>query len=139
MRITLFLLCISLCVACKHKNTKQELQIEKPILSEDFEKFYEQFHVDSIFQMNHIVFPLEGRPAMKDSIPVPSDFRWQKNDWVMHKTYDDMGGTFSRSFTNFNNIIIEEISDASGEFTMVRRFSKLNGVWHLIFYKEMGR
>lgn len=126
-------------LACRSKEVKQETKAQIQVLSDDFQKFYDQFHVDSTFQMSRIIFPLEGRPAMKDTIPPPSGFRWQKKDWVMHRTYDDMGGTFSRSFSNFNNIIIEEISDNSGEFTMVRRFSKLSGEWHLIYYKEMGR
>jgi hypothetical protein len=69
---------------------------------------------------------------------VPKDFKWQKDKWIIHKPYNDGGGEFSRSFLNFNNIITEEISDASGQFTMVRRFSKMDNDWYLIYYKEIG-
>jgi hypothetical protein len=101
--------------------------------------FYEKFHLDSTYQMSHIIFPLEGYPAVTDSNQyVPKDFKWQKDKWIIHKPYNDGGGEFSRSFLNFNNIITEEISDASGQFTMVRRFSKMDNDWYLIYYKEIG-
>ena len=56
----------------------------------------------------------------------------------MHRPFDNGGGEFKRSFINFNNIITEEIADRSGQFTMIRRFSKMDEDWYLIYYKEMG-
>ena len=32
----------------------------------DFDSFYRSFHQDSLFQMSHIRFPLEGRPDQSD-------------------------------------------------------------------------
>jgi hypothetical protein len=139
MRILFYLLfIIFFTVTCKQKTT-EESQPDTPTLSADFEAFYKKFHDDSSFQMQSILFPLEGRPSMKVGMDsIPSDFRWQIKDWVIHKPYDDMNGTFSRSFLQFNDIVTEEIVDESGHFTMVRRFSKMSDGWKLIYYKEMG-
>lgn len=127
-------------VACKEKsNHPQVIKTLKSDLPKDFESFYERFHRDSVYQMSHIIFPLEGRPAVTDSTQVvPPDFRWQPETWLLHRPYNDGDGKFSRSFTNFHNIINEEISDASGQFTMLRRFSKMDTAWYLIYYKELG-
>jgi hypothetical protein len=46
---------------------------------------------------------------------------------------------FSRSFLSFNDIVTEDIADGTGQFTMTRRFTKMDGEWYLIYYKEMGR
>lgn len=126
-------------IGCRQKEG-QAAEIQPKVLSEDFESFYEKFHTDTVFQMRSIIFPLEGMPTRADStIIIPPDFRWQKKNWLVHKPFDDMNGTFSRSFLNFNSIIIEKISDNSGLYTMERRFAKLGGEWHLIYYKELSR
>jgi hypothetical protein len=120
---------------------KQEVQPAKAgSLPADFEKFYEKFHQDTAYQIAHILFPLEGQQAKKDDATSQDpNFKWQKKGWLMHKPYDDMGGTFSRSFLSFNDIVTEEIADGTGQFTMTRRFTKMDGDWYLIYYKEMGR
>ena len=102
--------------------------------------FYGQFHHDPPYQVDNHVSPLEGQHAKKDDgSPLDPHFKWQKKGWLMHKHYDDMGGTFSRSFLSFNDIVTEDIADGTGQFTMTRRFTKMDGEWYLIYYKEMGR
>lgn len=136
-----FLFCMSMVfvVACGRKSPDTPAA-EAATLPADFETFYEKFHKDTAYQIAHIVFPLEGEPAKKEDGSAPDpNFKWQKNTWLMHKPYDDMGGTFSRSFLSFNDIVTEEIADGTGQFTMTRRFAKLDGAWHLIYYKEMGK
>ncbi|MBK8699136.1 MAG: hypothetical protein IPN29_06185 [Saprospiraceae bacterium] len=126
-------------ISCRSDKKVEAVQTE-PTLPRDFEVFYEKFHLDTAFQLSHIVFPLEGMPARKDGEADPEpDFKWQKEGWILHKPYSDMGGTFSRSFLSFNDIVTEEISDGTGQFTMMRRFAKVGGDWNLIYYKELGR
>jgi hypothetical protein len=133
----LFLLFFVGYISCKSNN--------KPDLSEetipaDFLAFYDRFSSDSTFQLESIVFPLEGRPALLDSMDsIPNNFKWQKDEWLLHKQFNDGNGTFSRSFTVFNEIVSEDISEASGQFTMIRRFAKTSDGWKLIYYKEMGK
>jgi hypothetical protein len=108
--------------------------------TEEFLTFYDRFAEDSLFQLEHTVFPLEGVKAVLDSSQVINpNFKWQKENWVIHKPFDDMGGSFSREFMDVNGIVIEFISDESGQFTMERRFGKLSSGWHMIYYREMGR
>jgi hypothetical protein len=108
--------------------------------TQEFIDFYEKFGADSVFQMEHVVFPLEGIKAVTDSTEIVSpDFKWQRENWIIHKPFDDMNGTFSREFLDIKGIVIEFISDNSGQFTMERRFGKLSSGWHMIYYREMGR
>lgn len=129
-----------LLTACNDKNRDQQVLTSTPAYeSEDFQSFYEKFGTDTAYQMAHIVFPLEGMPALRDSTDViPVDFRWERDQWVTHKPYDDMNGTFAREFIDFKGIVIEKISDASGRYTMERRFSKMSDGWQLIYYRAMG-
>ena len=104
-----------------------------------FLEFYERFGKDSVFQMNHITFPLEGMKSVKnEETIIDPDFRWSQDEWVLHKSFDDMDGTFIKEFYDINGIVIEIISDPSGKFSMERRFGKLSHGWHLIYYREMG-
>lgn len=99
----------------------------------DFEEFYHRFHRDSIFQLGHIVFPLEGK-----RIDSTGDTTWEKATWIVHKPFNDMG-TFNRQITILNGIVIEKIIDESGQYDMERRWSMLGDEWYLIYYKEIGQ
>ncbi len=128
--------------ACKDKNeTAEKNELDsyfEDTLPDDFREFYEQFHKDSIYQIDHIIFPLAGVTIISPDNPTHQDTLWQKNSWIIHKPFNDMKGTFKRSFTNFKEIITESTSDYTGQFSMIRRFAKVGNEWHLIFYKEMG-
>ncbi len=117
---------ISCVVACKEKTEDVQVLNENVVeLPEDFVSFYNQFHQDSIYQLDHIVFPLSGK---SDST------NWSKNDWIMHKPFDNSSGEFARDLDNFAGIIVETISHDKGMFRMVRRFSKHDEHWNLIYY-----
>ena len=101
-------------------------------LSAEFEQFYEQFHTDSSYQIDHIIFPLEGMTYDEDNNSIVK--LWTPENWIMHKPFDDMGGTFTRSYTEFGGIISEKIIDDRNISNMERRFSKIQGEWSLIYY-----
>ncbi|MBK9150518.1 MAG: hypothetical protein IPM26_05765 [Saprospiraceae bacterium] len=126
--------------ACRQNSVQNHAGGNIPVYeSQEFQDFYEKFGTDSVYQMEHIVFPLEGMPALQDTSDViPVDFKWQRESWIMHKPYDDMNGTFTREFIDFKGIVIEKIADHSGRYSMERRFSKLPDGWHLIYYRAMG-
>lgn len=131
--IQLFTLMILTCmvVSCQNSSSKisgnesfsDENVVEIP---EDFPPFYERFHTDSSFQMAHITFPLN---ASSDST------KWQKEDWVIHKPFNDMNGEFTRSFDNVNGMMIETIREKSGFVEIERRFGKVGPDYHLIYYR----
>ena len=121
------------------KNEKKQTNAEPGSIAEmpdDFEKFFEKFHTDSVYQMNHITFPLEGMVkdpnSDKDTI---IEYRWQKETWQLHHPFNNYDSLFTRKFYMFgDNIIIEKITGVNGMFEMERRFAKLNDGWNLIYY-----
>lgn len=114
-------------VSCKNeKISLEEVQFKEEI-PPDFLNFYDQFHGDSIFQMNHIIFPLQ---MQSDSTP------WLKENWTLHKPFSSQSGEFQRKYFHLNGIVIEQISDSKGYYNIERRFSKSGNSYNLIYYKS---
>lgn len=124
-------------LSCKQKDNTSE--IEGDTLPKDFIAFYERFLQDSLFQMEHINFPLEGIPdnALKDS-QLRENFRWQKEHWIMHRPIQKDGTGFSSTFSQLGPIIIEEILHESGQYGMLRRFANSGEEWRLIYYAGLN-
>ena len=130
--------------SCKSKADSEPIAVEEgpqPFENEEFVSFYNTFSSDSLYQLDHIAFPLEGMRPMADSLDiVPPDFRWTKDTWKIHKAFDDGNKSFVRQIINGpGGVIIENISDVSGQYTMERRFAKLSSGWNLIYYRKMGK
>ncbi|MBV6429072.1 MAG: hypothetical protein KIPDCIKN_03610 [Haliscomenobacter sp.] len=107
---------------------------------EDFGRFYSRFHEDSVFQLERIVFPLEGLPdnAVGQGID-PQKFRWEKETWKTHRPIDFSKGSFKQELAGFGeDLIIERIVHESGDYAMLRRFSRMNGKWNLIYYAGLN-
>ena len=119
----------------KYVNTGDSEQVQ-PNISEEFWQFYEKFHADSAFQLTHINFPLSGI-AVNDSSE-NEHFTWQPSNWTLHQPIDDLGSGFEQDFTTFGNIVEETIKAKNYNFSMSRRFAKLEDGYNLIYYKEMG-
>jgi Domain of unknown function (DUF4348) len=110
-------------------------------LPADFLSFYQRFHDDSLYQLEHVTFPLQGIPSDADSATiVDGKFRWQKEGWVMHHPIEDAEIQFSRSFKKISDeMVVENIKVAAGQYGMQRRFSKLGDDWYLIYYAAVNR
>jgi len=110
-------------------------------MPEGFADFFKKFHRDSLYQMAHIVFPLEGMPANADSTDVANNaFRWQPEGWVMHKPFNDMDDQFERKFVPLgNDLVIEQIKGVQGQYGMQRRFAREAEGWQLIYYAGMNK
>lgn len=108
-------------------------------LPKDFITFYDRFLADSIYQIEHISFPLEGIPDNVANYPGFDDtFRWQAATWVMHRPFDLKANGFTSTFKQLGPIIIEEIRHESGQFGMLRRFSNNGEEWTLIYYAGLN-
>lgn len=109
-------------------------------LPKDFVVFFDRFHADSAFQMEHINFPLEGLPAYTgdgDTLLTERYF-WQKADWVKHKRFTDPGGNFEHWYLVTDERIIEHWIKMKGtNLHMKRRFAKLDDGWYLIYYQGL--
>jgi hypothetical protein len=127
-------------VSCKNdtKLPKQEAQG----LPEDFVKFYDKFHNDSLYQMAHIEFPLEGFPSgnLKDTTQNGEDFHWTADKWLMHRLAFFNNELFTRTFESPMPIVVNEIIiQKQNGYGTLRRFLKRGDEWHLIFYSDMNR
>ena len=116
---------------------EEEVKGTENSLPSDFHAFYDQFHTDSVFQMSRVVFPLSGVVQEGDSVLSLVEKQWLKNEWKLHKPFDNHGGTFERTFTNTGGIISETIIGNGGMFSLEKRYSKLAGEWHLIYYQGL--
>ncbi len=106
-----------------------------------FNEFYENFHRDSAFQLNHIHFPLEGIPERKTNEMDLNDFYWTREDWTLHRPFNAMDGAFDREFQPVGeNMVIENIIHTEANYAMQRRFSR-DGAdeWNLIYYAAMNK
>lgn len=107
----------------------------------DFLVFYTQFHSDSSFQMSHIDFPLEGLPEYADStILAEGNFKWQEENWEMHKNLDARKEDFAKNLTVVSDGLIFEFIPTGGEkkLWIERRFLKSNGDWRMIYYSGLN-
>src|SRR5687768_182524 len=129
---------------CKKKETITETSekegIESDTLPDDFVSFYDKFHTDSQFQMDHIIFPLEGLPSsIEDIDTLPTErFFWQREDWKKHNHFTDPSGQFEHWFEVRGDRIIEHWVQMKGtNLVMKRRFAKMEEDWYLIYYAGM--
>lgn len=122
--------------ACQ--DSQQPLQEVEEATGEepDFETFYQQFHADSLYQMAHIQFPLQGVSSRPEDHG--ASFRWEKEDWRMHRSFSTSSGFRSDFTTLGDDLVIENIVHKNGQYGMERRFSRLGGdEWYLIYYAAL--
>jgi hypothetical protein len=146
MRFTGLLIGVLICLnSCKNSTQSAANQAivadqgEQP--SVDFMQFYEQFHKDSLFQIEHIGWPLAGEfTTQVDSSRITKvPIEWQLSNWKMHRPIDLTTGEFQRNWKLFGDLMVtERIKHLQSGFQMERRFAKgTNGTWTLIFYSDI--
>ncbi len=129
-----------LLVGCQSQGNQEEPAeaLAGDALPADFVSFYEQFHRDSSFQMDRIIWPLEGVPDNAGDRLTDRTFRWQRDDWRIMKPID-VQSSFQREFLPMSDeLIIEKITNNTGQFALIRRWAVISGDWHLIYYAGMN-
>lgn len=105
----------------------------------DFGAFYQRFLSDSLYQLAHITFPLEGLPPHASEEELAGGFRWEKSDWVMHRVIDQERTGFRSELINLeNDLIVERIVHRRDPFVIERRFAKMGQEWYLIYYAALN-
>lgn len=127
--------------ACNNEEQSQEVVNEEYMvdLPGDFAVFYKIFHEDSLFQMNRIMWPLQGLPTTdRGENIVNGKYYHAKEDWLMHRRMTkDTGFTGSMKLIG-EDLIEETLIDGNGQFGMQRRFSKFGEEWFLIYYSGLN-
>lgn len=128
------LMLLTLFLACKSERN------EMVNLPDDFVTFYDKFLSDSVFQVAHIRFPLEGLPSYADSETANAgDFRWTKENWILNQPFDLKNKDFDRKFRQLTENLVEEIIyQKNGQLGTVRRFLKSGNDWNLIYYSGLN-
>lgn len=128
--------------SCKNEAKQPDSPVaETTELPAGFADFYQKFHSDSLFQIAHITFPLEGLPNNADSAIVNDQtFRWTLETWRMQKQFDFQVSEYKREIVPLTEtLVMERIVHNSGQFGMLRRFSVVGDEWHLIYYAGVNR
>jgi hypothetical protein len=128
-------------LACKKKETNTTSNAPQTInLPADFEAFYEKFHTDSLYQLQHISFPLKGVPMGADSMSLANGYYFQPEYWVLQHKVDFSDGKYTRDFQLLGeNIVTETIMQTDEPYGMQRRFAKMGNEWSLIYYVAMNQ
>jgi hypothetical protein len=130
-------------VACTQKPAPQGVAVSNATagLPEGFTDFYDRFHADSLYQIAHIVWPLEGKTNVQiDSTKsMVLDTTWLPEHWQMHRPVDFNKGEYRQQVQQVGDVlVIERIFTQVGNFGLERRFAKSpSGEWELIYYSDM--
>ncbi len=139
--ITTILTFAIITMACRNDKPKADAgNTPGDTSSETFEDFYQRFHSDADFQLERITFPLQGMPALADSLQIEEGFAWTRDDWkILHAVDWDTLAGFHREIEK-TDIFVNEIicMDDKPNVCMVRRFAPISGGWHLIYYSDMN-
>jgi len=143
MRRALFFLLIIFCISCKSEAPVELVEDSQEVVlepSDEFLTFYDRFHADTVFQLDHIVFPLQGKPATGMFEGEVKEFKWTREGWTVHKAFKEDDDTFDRQFVvHAPELITEVIYSATYGFYMERRFAKLSDGWNLIYFADMAK
>ena len=79
-------------------------------LPSDFLAFYQNFHVDSAYQMAHIEWPLKGEKTVRgeDEKPKKVLATWEPENWTMLHSPDLNDVGLKRSFETISGVLIIE-------------------------------
>lgn len=148
MRTLIYVFFAGMLLACGGSKQKQGITgppeqslVSASDLPSDFNAFYSQFHRDSLYQMAHITWPLQGETGE----PVDSThfkrvlMLWDSTHWRMHHPIDFSTGEFEQQFEMMGaEMVIEKIRYKSANYGLERRFLKNDKAeWELIYYSDL--
>lgn len=120
------------------KNNQDTATIKE--IPQDFMQFYKSFHGDSLYQVDHISFPLEGLPsyAKKEELE-DGKFYWSKDKWRFQRSIDFEFSDFERVLIPINDFLIEEtILHKRDKLAIQRKYIKFGEEWTLIYYSGLN-
>lgn len=145
MKLFPVVLCVIVAfAACKQPSSTPQAEsvaTSDTPLPADFAAFYDKFHTDSVYQMTHIAWPLQGdKSEQVDSTHYEKkEIAWQQSNWKMHRPVDYSSGDYKRQIQVLGDgLLVEYIMITAGGFGVERRFAKQpDGEWNLIFYSDI--
>ena len=142
MRYSFFLV-LALFVACQNPSSNnakpEQTAVGDAAVPEDFNAFYEQFHRDSLYQMAHIVWPLQGDERVEvDSMYQIKPKYWEAATRRMHRSNFDAKDYRVERKAIGDVMVVERILTKLGNYGIERRFAKQpDGARNMIFYSDI--
>lgn len=105
------------------------------ISAENFDRFYDRFHSDSLFQLSRIRFPLGGYRA--DGV---EHAKWSQKDWPLMRTriYDVDTTEFKISYRKSDTEFIQKVWLEDSGFSSEARFRLINNRWYLVYILDLN-
>ena len=102
---------------------------------EDFDIFYNKFHVDSVFQMARTRFPLEGM-----SVDGFNELKWTRDNLPLLKTrvYDIDTAQYKIAFKKTQKTFTEKIWIENSGFSFECRFELIDNKWYLVYILDQN-
>lgn len=138
-RLLLFSIALCSLSACNTSTSSGEADAQARLeLPPGFQEFYDTFHSDSLYQIRHIQWPLQGvKTSEQDTNVINGRYYHRPENWRMHRPIGTNSG-FARRISPLGDDLVEEVfADEKGDFGMKRRFAKFDGEWYLIYYSGM--
>ena len=141
-KINFILICVLLgsLTFCKKSDQQESPEKVKNITedeynfpNESFKEFYLKFHTDSIYQIQHTVFPLEGIPMFYDDEIHTLPYFYQKEDWTMQRMFDLKEKGYKHVMEDLGFVIKERFIDSKG-YGIERRYMQNGKDYFLIYY-----
>ncbi|MBO7433841.1 MAG: hypothetical protein J6U13_08850 [Salinivirgaceae bacterium] len=116
------------------QGTKTEsVSAKKPAAVENFDKFYDRFHNDSLFQISRVKFPIEGFCVSSDTIT-----KWSTKNWLMMRTriYDVDTTQYKVSYNKTDKTFTERVWIENAGLVTECRFELIGGKWWLVYLQD---
>ena len=106
---------------------------KKSAKAEDFDKFYDRFHTDSLFQISRVKFPIEGFCVSSDTIA-----KWSTKNWLMIRTriYDVDKTQYKVSYNKTDKTFTERVWIENAGLVTECRFELIGGKWWLVYLQD---
>lgn len=138
--IGMFFLSITIHCSNKERKTNNENHIDCNNVVEDFESFFLKFHSDSTFQLNRIIFPLEGKFIGENYNPTKKEkkFYWKKKEWNFQSDQFTNNEEFKQEKDVTDTLVKHKIFTEESGFSIERHFKLIKCKWYLIYYSEVN-
>jgi hypothetical protein len=103
--------------------------------SEDFDKFYDKFHKDSLFQVSRTKFPLGGM-----SIEGVKKTQWTRENLPLMKAkiYEIDTTHYKVAFKRTEKTFTQKVWVEGSEFSSECRFKLINNKWYLVYVLDQN-
>lgn len=122
------------CTSTPEETQNEELE-QLSDLPSGFKDFYDRFHSDSIYQLQHIMWPLSSK-VFENRERSYQQF-WDSTNWKVHHAFAEDDELYQQEFRVVDDRLLTELIYLKiGGFAIERRFAFIDTAWYLILYNE---